>query len=190
MQLNKVVYYGLDYSALRINDPKQVALRNKIKSAYVPAWMRYVNRKMRAEYKLGKMFRPRAYAYNYTSVQLEAFNMSDNMFVNDDYSLSVDQLSKMVSAYNLSESAGVGFVIIPEYFKQEGAESSAYVNFVFFDIQTKEVLWGAKMDGLAGGMGYTNYWGRAVYNAFCNFRGLIYKEELKAYKRNQRTKFS
>lgn len=75
-----------------------------------------------------------------------------------------DEISQMVRDLPIGEDlSGTGLVILANCL-DKSAPAGHYV-FVFFDIDTRDIISSWKMYGEARGFGLRNYWARSVYKA-------------------------
>lgn len=75
-----------------------------------------------------------------------------------------DEMSRMVCDLPIAEDlSGTGLVILANCLDKSGPEGH-YV-FVFFDIDTRDIITAWHTYGDARGFGLRNYWARSVYNA-------------------------
>lgn len=86
---------------------------------------------------------------------------TDNLIINEDYSLNKDQVKEMINTY--PDNEGVGLVFIVESFNK--LEDKANIWITFFDTETKEILKTKKYSTDAGGFGVLNFWLGGVYKA-------------------------
>lgn len=83
-------------------------------------------------------------------------------------SLSNEIIESQIQKYDIQQATtGVGFVIIVELFDKPSEK--AYVDFVFFDIESREVLWCYKTFGYATQAGMTQHWSNALSSADLHF---------------------
>jgi len=72
-----------------------------------------------------------------------------------------------VRSYPLTEKSGTGLVLIPENFSKPEEASTTWV--VFFDLETREVLWAVRTTGKCGHLGYTAHWASGIIDGFKRF---------------------
>jgi hypothetical protein len=91
-------------------------------------------------------------------------------------------VKNQVNNYDLSPiKSGLGFVIIAETFDK--TSENVYMNYVFFDIMSREILWRLKVRGSAGGAGMTNHWVNGMERSFKRFENHYKKIIIKGSKK-------
>lgn len=151
----EIVYFGIDFTHFKISDFKKINQGEEMKTKHIPALAGRFNEYLqpeRASKHLGKKV-----TGDYQSVQFLIKNLNpDNIVLGSKFILTNDSISEIIKKYKLKETVGIGLVQIPESFNK--AERYVTAFSVFFDIQTREVLYSIKAKGLPGSKwGFTDY---------------------------------
>lgn len=175
-----ITYYGLDFSNFGLCNPEKVGQEAEIKK-FFPAWMADVNEvftKSEMEIILKKDV-----AKDLQSIQSKYNSIRDNWIGFEPHRIETDKIKEIVKGYTLSQSEGIGLVLIIEHFNKE--KEQALVNFTFFDIKTREVLWSIETKGDAVGAGMTNHWSKAIEDSFIPFKN-GYHQAVKMEKKSRK----
>jgi hypothetical protein len=84
------------------------------------------------------------------------------LVVPDKYTITQDDVKKVINSYDTKGKTGTGLVFIAENLHKIEEMGSFYV--VFFDMGTKEIIDSERKVGKAGGIGFRNYWAGSVFN--------------------------
>ena len=175
----EVVWCGLDYSMVKciggygFNEPDQ------IKNKYFEGW----NQLMLAE--PSKYNFKEAYDIDSQITDLSVVERRndipeiDSLVINEEYHFEPGAIKNVIKDYNLKKAKeGLGLVYIVESLDKTKIQSTIYV--VFFDIATKEILWGRKYTHEAKGFGFRNYWAYPIYSTI-KASGNMFRKEKKKY---------
>ena len=160
-------YYGIDVSHVRVTDATKVSRSEKYSLAYPSAWVAYVEKEMPPYGYVQPALKKAHFFYIQDEVQYSNAKVSPNFIIAANYSFPLDTVAKAVKSYKLTQSTGVGLVIIPENFNKNFEAATSWITF--FDIKTREVLWAVKTTGKCSHMGYTAHWGSGIVEGFWNF---------------------
>ncbi len=174
-----LVYFGLDFSKLQLVDAQKVGTEI-IVNKYFGAWINYIEQSSIRNGALSVLLDNKVVLENTEQVQnLFKNKMNENYIYFTRTPLILDSIQEIVNNYNLPKfNNKIGFVIILETFDK--LTDRAIINFTFFDITSKKVLWRIKSTGPAYGIGMTNHWGRGSENAIFFF-GNHFKTKMSAY---------
>lgn len=153
-----VVWLGIDYSLVRFSyiteDPQTLigslqdinnVVTNEVK-----------------KYDIKKYFKKSSVAYDLSIVSQNNSRIdAGKLIINSSYTITKDEVKKLVSTYNTNGRTGMGLVFIAENMSKASAVGSFYVCFI--DLSTKEIIDSAKIEGKASGFGFRNYWARPVF---------------------------
>jgi hypothetical protein len=161
---NSVVFYGMDFSLMRLTDAKKIDLEEKSDlDRFFPGWISLFE-KLDYVKEVKRYLRKSDFSYSPASVQSRYKFVPKDWVILDDYSINYDTLISVVKDYKLKEKEGLGFVIIIENFNKRQERGTMYMTF--FDIAKKEVLWSTQVWGEPGGFGMTKYWLSTVFYGF------------------------
>ena len=105
---------------------------------------------------------------------------SSKMIIFEYYNLATAQLDSLVKTYDIHPNQkGLGFTFIVEYLDKVHTEASVYA--VFFNVETKQILFKQKITAKPSGIGQSNYWLNAFLQAFKWIESDGNKEWKKAY---------
>ena len=164
-EVRKVNYYGIDFSKVKI-------YRTQESEAQFQRAFKAINDLTLLEdkkYDFAKFFRK--------SVEWKSFEVADQRnFSNEAFLLPPKLSRKQLNEIRLSDAElgevvgnygngddGVGVVIIGVLLNKEVPEGIYEV--VFFDVQSKEIVFHKEVRGKARGFGLRNYWAYSVYDA-------------------------
>lgn len=164
-------YFGIDFSMFRLNHTRKAGTEYKI-IEYFPAWISEFdaewvkdpyNSKMRKSFKKKKVLEQKQKVQSlYKKLEGEEWVT----FSGDN--ITMDDIQKQIQTYELNPgTTGVGFVIIVELFDKPSEK--AYVDLVFFDIESRNILWYYKTYGYANQSGMTRHWANAISSAYLHF---------------------
>jgi hypothetical protein len=171
-------FYGIDYSPLEYVEADKVGTEAEIATYFAP-WISSFENSWYDLNEISSTFQKTTYL-NREKVQRSFQSKKGSWVTFERHPLTLDSIRKIVKTYETKGDAGtVGFVVLVEAF--EKSVERAFIDVVFFDNASKEVLWRVKIAGDARKGGMTNHWSGAVDNAFHEFL-LHYKQELKKYK--------
>lgn len=175
-----IYYYGYDFSNFGLANPEKVGQEESIKKFFV-AWMHDIHE---------------IYKKSDLEVLLKTEVKKDLQLVQDRYKLIRDEwitfephrfdtekIKEIVKEYELNRTSGIGFVMIVENFNKE--KEHVRVNYTFFDIATREVLWSVESKGEAMGAGMTNHWSKGLEDAFTPFK-IAYNDARRAEKKSRK----
>tara|TARA_B110000285_G_scaffold15998_1_gene15771 strand:- start:1526 stop:2332 length:807 start_codon:yes stop_codon:yes gene_type:complete len=161
---NTIVYYGLDFSNFGLTNPAKVGQEEMI-TKYFTAWMSEVNSFLSVS-KLKSSLRKKVET-NLQPVQGRYKLIREEWISFGQHNFDTEKIKEIVKEYQLKKTAGVGFVLIVENFDKE--LDVVRVNYTFFDIATREVLYSMKIRGSARGAGMTNHWSRGILSSYYTF---------------------
>ena len=178
-----VTFLGLDFSNANFIGSDGFANPRDIRDRFFHSWnMLMVNEA--DKYNLMDAFQKSEVMYEIDMVEERNEEVDWGDMVSDKASnaehLSEDDISKIVSQYNLSGLSGVGLVFIIESFNKIDSEGNMYVTFIIMD--NNKVLFTERMTGRTGGIGLRNYWARTVYNVLIEIEKKRYKKWKSQYR--------
>ena len=173
-----ITYYGLDFSHFKLYNMKKVGTEESV-IKYIPAWIEYFESK-KGEPSLNELFKFNVKTNFELLYRYKA--LADNWISFSINTLNNDSIQSIVNSYPSSDLNEIGLVIIVECFDKE--TENVIVNYTFFNIQTKEILWSIKLRGDAGRAGMTDHWGKGLVNSYLIFEQ-IYKSAEKSLKKKK-----
>mgnify|MGYP001202656111 CR=1 FL=1 len=75
--------------------------------------------------------------------------------------LDMEVIRGMIKKYKTASTEQIGIVLIADQMNKYDKEAHYYV--IFFDIQYREIVFGAYVKGSAGGFGYKNFWVNTIH---------------------------
>lgn len=167
--IRSITFYGVDFSAVRINGA------NESPADFIRAFGQ-INQLFMSEpnkYNPAKAFKMqvdridlsvvRSRNENIDKAQLAAPQQSDLA----GYTVDDGRLAEIVASYPV-DGEGYGAVIVAE--RLDKTEGRALFTVVFFDRQSREVIYSQCDYAKAGGFGLRNYWAGALYNMLKKWR--------------------
>lgn len=160
-----IYYYGIDFSNFGLANPEKIGQEYNVQK-FFPAWMNEVHianplNTLESTFKkdVVRTFKP---------VQKRYKLIGDDWIGYDKKTFDIERIKEIVKEYVLEQSSGIGFVILIENFVKES--ELVEVNYTFFDISTREVLYNTTITGVASGAGMTKHWTKGINNTFRHFR--------------------
>lgn len=164
---DSIIYYGADFSHVRITDGPKVSKNPAYRGVYPPAWIAYLEKEMPPTGFVKKSLGKKFFDYLQDEIHDVSVNVDPYFIIGYPYAFPIDTVGASVRGYNLSQSTGTGLVLIAENFSKPDEKATTWV--VFFDIRTREVLWASKTSGKCSHMGYTAHWASGVIEGFKKF---------------------
>ena len=148
-----IIYYGLDFSNFILHNPQKVATEDAI-DQYFSEWttnFHAQNPKKEFELFLRKKVRTRL-----EDIQLDSYKDLKNYVRSENRELSKELIAATIKEYALTDHAGIGLVIMVDKF--EKARDRAFLQFTFFDVETREVLAIFDTNGKGYAHGMMKHW--------------------------------
>lgn len=148
-----IVWFGADFALFKLSNPKKMGDDEKLRD-YVYAWNEEFKFGL-SNVKIASLFEKKKVVNDrqFTDELAEDFNVI-NWVVYDKHTLSMDDVERRVLDYP-TDNSGVGLVyIIENFYKSEVSELNGY--FVFFDIESRDVLYVFKSTGKPSTVHYTS----------------------------------
>lgn len=161
-----IVWYGIDFSNVRLIGSDGFTDLKQIKDYYFDQWNEVIVAESE-KYDIKKF-----YSQNTVVNEIDAIKAHndlpkiENLVSNSDYVLERSKVDAILKGIKNSTKSGIGLVFIAE--KLSKTEEKAYVYVTFFDISSKKVLLCEKVSGSASGFGFRNYWLGAFYSIMKN----------------------
>ncbi len=174
-QEKEINYFGWDFNQVRVFDPRLVGKENEIKAkiGVILGNLSSVYTSKKLSKELRKVIVP-----HFNDIQ-NKYSKRDvsTLITYSEYEIKKDELEIILKNYNLKDSTGIGFVIIPE--NMNAPEEYTSTLYVFFDIKTRVIISNTKVNTFIKGGKFTKYW----FNSFSN----SYKFWLKDFKKELKT---
>lgn len=167
-------YYGIDFSHFNLVNGKKVG-DEAVVLEYISTWINLVNKRFiindKLEYQTDRKIED---LQEY--VQHLHFERKDKWITYTRTPLLLDSVQKIIYTTAFPKAKNqIGLVAIVGALDKDN--ESAYVNFVFFDTSTKEILWRLKYEGYnknSGGM--SSRWKKGLNTCFNGFFKYLRKE--------------
>ena len=169
-----LVFYGFDFTYLKLTNSRKVGDGVFIAPKYFPAWNEILTQDMLPIAKISSWMGKPGIFVGSSVYEYSTYADIHNFVSSVNFCLPFEDLQTVVQSYVLREKQGVGMVINLVNFNKEKEYSLIYVTF--FDIETREIMFAAEVSGNAGGSGMTKHWASGVEVAFRKmFIDQIYK---------------
>lgn len=153
-----VTWLGVDYSLAKfsfINDTPQ-----EIKGAMLAINNFVVNEQKK--YNIRKYFKKVAVEYDISMINKNNEKIDpEKLVISNVYSITQDDVKKLVSSYDTKGKKGMGLVFVAENMNKAAGVGSFYV--CFFDLGTKQIIESVRLEGKSGGFGLNAFWARSVW---------------------------
>ncbi len=166
-------YYGFDFSHVRVSDASKISKNAEYRRNYPRSWIAFLEKETIRNDWVQRALRKDSFYYKQNEIMSVSLNMVNDFIIAGTYSFPFDSLKSAIEQYNLNEKAGLGLVLLPENFNKQREQALMWV--VFFDIQTRNVLWATEVYGKCGGTGYTAHWGSGIVEGFKKFIHKTYR---------------
>jgi hypothetical protein len=160
-------YYGVDVSHVWVNDKEKISRSENYSQVYPSGWIAFIEEELPPYGYVKKSLGFDNFNYYQKEILDVAVKVSPNFIKGSDNDLSADTLQSMIKRYHLSSMSGLGLVLVPETFSKP--EEASYTWVVFFDIQTRKILFKCLTNGKCSHMGYKAHWGSGVVTGFHRF---------------------
>ena len=154
-----IVYYGYDFTYLKLSNPKKMNQSVKLIQEYFNDWNDVLSNRVGFDQLSKWMNKP--HMLMGTPIFQYYFKRDYNNFVEyGNFCISIDDLQKIINSYVINESQGIGMVINLVNFNKAEEYSMKWVTF--FDIATREIMFAVLTTGNAGGGGMVGHWAEGV----------------------------
>lgn len=169
---NEVHFYGLDFShAHMIGEDFDRA--DKIVQHYFKSWNDLLFTE-KSKYNIEKHFDFKK-AYYHTQY-LEKSNEDVDPYelrINGTHKIERAKIFESIRNYDFPEDEGLGMVIFVETFNEYSDQSSLY--YVFFDLESRDLILIQPMVGESGGAGFRNSWANSIYFTMKKWKETTYR---------------
>lgn len=175
----KVYYSGLDLSNLELINPAKVGQEEEL-GFYFPKWINRFDAEIPPTKYISRWLKIDNFEVRSSEVQSRyKLNKKDWIKFENDSSIPIEQVLSIVKEYSKisGEDNSVAFSSIIESFDK--SQETVTVIFVFYDPNSREVLWATKAEGKADGMGFATHWSLGIVDSLKNYVDLLYKKALK-----------
>ena len=162
-----VVYYGADFSRVRVNDAPKIPRSAEYSKVYPSAWIAFLEKELPPDGLVRHALGFRTFMYRQQEIFDQSVAPNPNLIVGFENSIPPDTLAAMVAGYSLQSKSGLGLVLIPETFSKPSETATTWA--VFFDIRSRHIVYMTKFHGKCDHMGYTAHWGSGVVEGFTSF---------------------
>lgn len=177
---DKVYWYGLDLSLMKLNE---IDKHNDVQ-AIVSYNLGHINDRFHAvvqpstiQKDISKSVMPQTIV---THDLIAGINPHE--LISTEYELGIEEIQQHLHAFVLPQNEGVGFISCVELFNNPKGVSRFVTNYyVFFDIESREILYAVKTKGLPGSKGgYNRFWAVGLIETYKVFAS-YYKKQLRTY---------
>ncbi len=161
-KIDKITWYGLDFSNVKLIGSIGFTNPESIQSHYFDTWNGLILSEP-DKYNLTKYFHKDLVEHYLSVVTVRnTLPIPEELVIETEYSFGTEKVKQIIAEYDSGEREGIGLVFIIEKLNKYKEEANIWVTF--FDIKTKEVLLTEYLEGKAGGFGFRNYWAKTYYN--------------------------
>jgi len=179
----QIVWFGLDYSQVKLLGSIGFNDVQRVKDFYFDAWNQVILTESK-KYDL-RYFLRKPDVVNDLSVVKEKNKLPEesNLLTDDPAKktiLTPEKIQSIISSYSPSEKEGIGVVFLIGNLDRINEVTNIYVTF--FNIGSKKVLLTEELTGKAGGVGFRNYWLGSIYNVMKEMKSRYSKWQEQYYK--------
>jgi hypothetical protein len=162
---DQIVWFGLDYSQVKLLGAIGFNDVQRVKDFYFNAWNQVILNES-DKYNLRSFLRKSDIINDLSVVgkrnELPEVSklITDNLA--DKTALTSEKIESIIASYSPAEKEGVGLVFLMGNLDKISERANIYVTF--FDIGSKKVLLIEEMTGKPGGAGFRNYWLGAIHD--------------------------
>lgn len=168
--ITNVGYYGIDFSKVRIFRAKETP--DQFKRAFEA--INELTQNEPKKYNFGKCFKKTVETKSFDVVDKRNAESIPNMLPKKTSSkqleagnLTREDLKAVITDYGNGDT-GVGVVIVADLLNKDAGKG--YYDVVFFDVNSKEILFEKQVVGNVGGAGLRNFWANSVLDAVKGFK--------------------
>ena len=162
-----LIYYGVDFSHVLINDAPKMSRSVEYSQVYPPAWIAFVEKELPPDGFVQHSLRFPIFFYRQQEIFEKSIAVNPHFLTGHDNNIPPDTIQAMISHYDLQATSGLGLVLIPETFSKPRETATTWV--VFFDVGSRRILYKTKTYGKCSHMGYTAHWASGVVEGFKYF---------------------
>lgn len=160
-----LVYYGYDFTYLKLSNSRKVGQSTNLIQEYFADWNNTMNDAV--GFNEFKKWMNKPFMLMGTPIFQNYYKRDFNNFVDyGSYCISFEDLQKIINSYVINETQGVGMVINLVNFNKDREYSMQWITF--FDIETREIIFAVLTTGNAGGGGMVGHWAVGVENGVRN----------------------
>jgi len=157
-----ITFYGVDFTSAKFIGSDGFNNHDAIISKQIPS-INELFFKESDKYNIKKYFHKEDVLINLDMIKsLNLKIKTDKLVIEQSYQIEKSTIEEMVAKYVTEQKSGIGLVFIVETLNKMSENGIFFV--VFFDIETKSVLYTHKVTARAGGMGFRNYWAKVFFN--------------------------
>jgi len=163
--VKNVNFYGVDFSCANLFGLSESP--DAIKSGIEKINQLFITEKKK--YDISKYFKKDVIFYCLESTDKNNENFSANKLSSRNEYIELDdsEIQKIINTLSC-DSGGYGLVLIAENLNKSDKKATYLV--VFFDENTKEIIYSKRASGKPGGFGIRNYWAGSIYNLIKNWK--------------------
>lgn len=164
--VSSINFYGVDYSAAKVFGASEMPEEFKIAFAKINQLFITEAKK----YDVGKKLKKKVNQISLNAVNKvnEEINPDQLMTTSQEYTLSEEDIKRLVDALPIQQEPGIGMVIIAKLLNKAKAYGTYQV--VFFNTETKEIVKDWATGGKARGFGLRNYWAGSIHKVINNLK--------------------
>jgi hypothetical protein len=171
---NNIVYYGFDFTYLKLTNAGKVGKGVDIIQKYFEPMHEELTKEFLPLNSIKKWMKQPAIIMGKSVFPNYKYRDYHGFVSKQNFCISYMDLQQIVKSYVLRETKGTGMVINLVNFNKEREYALVYVTF--FDIETREIIFAVEASGAAGGGGMTKHWAVGVESAVRDiFINQVYK---------------
>ncbi len=158
---NKVTWYGIDYTKIKLIGDAGFSDTDNIVKTYFNAWNNFVLSEPNKYYVRGYLHKPDINIDLELVKEHNALVDANSLIVSKANSISQDEVNELLETYNFKNTEGIGVMLIAEYYSKNDVRAS-YL-YVICDTQSKSILFSRRYYAAPKGFGFRNYWAYTIY---------------------------
>ncbi len=158
-----VVFYGYDFTYLKLTNPKKTNDGINYVNEYVYQWNDLMMKKFIPLEKMKKWLGKPNLRWGTGVFGNYRYNEPGNFVVPVNYCVSFNEIQEIVASYELNDYNGIGMVVNVINFNKIDETVTVYITF--FDIESRSIMFATQAVGKASGSGMDGHWAEGINSA-------------------------
>ncbi len=171
---NTLLFYGLDFSDFTFVSDNNKGAENELKNSFIE-WNQFFDELMPTA-ELKKLLKFNNITTINSPIKLSYNSLGNNWITSFPYNISIEQVVDIVKNYkaSITETSGVGFVLIVESFNENTGMVTAIPTF--FNLNNFEIIWVSKIQEKAGSVKNRNRWSYGLKKVLNTYSDKVYMD--------------
>jgi hypothetical protein len=174
-----VTWYGVDFTEVRYFGETGTVDTREMITLFSSINMLLISEP--DKYQIGKFFYKKQVMPSLSMMDAHNKKTDPDRIISLDFAeynrMDVEFIKKMVSRLNFGSDKGLGLMFIMEGLNKTKKEAAMWITYV--NVETKEVVFTARVTGQPGGFGFRNHWAGSILEVMER----VYRSEYKKWKK-------